>query len=89
MSMIARCRVTPRVDVYSGMALGSFAVPFLGSIIGWNVIIIIIGLFGILMPISALLIREVRVTKEDLKGNMALGAMFKEAFTGKTTWLGI
>ena len=74
---------------YSGMALGAFVVPFLGPIVGWGLIIGIIGLFGILMPITALLIREAKVTKEDLKGEMALGPMFKEAFTGKTTWLGI
>jgi len=74
---------------YLGLALGGFAVPFLGPIIGWNTIIVIIGFFGILMPISALLIKEAKITKEDLKGNMALGPMFKEAFTGKTTWLGI
>jgi len=74
---------------YSGMALGAFVVPFLGPIVGWDLTIGIIGLFGIFMPIVALLIRETKVTKEDLKGNMALGPMFKEAFTGKTTWLGI
>ena len=71
------------------MAIGAFAVPTLGPIIGWDLIIIIIGLFGILMPISALLIREAEITKSDLRGEMALGPMFKEAFTGKITWLGI
>jgi len=74
---------------YSGMAVGAFSVPVLGPIIGWETIIIIIGMFGILMPISALLIRETPVTKEDLKGNMALGKMFKKAFSSKTTWLGL
>ena len=74
---------------YFGMALGGFAVPTLGPIIGWNTIIIIIGLFGILMPISALFICEAAITKEDLKGNMALGTMFKEAFSDKKTWLGM
>jgi predicted MFS family arabinose efflux permease len=74
---------------YTGMAIGAFAVPFLGPIIGWKTIIMIIGLFGILMPISALQIQEGRITKEDLSGKMALGPMFKKAFTSKTTWLGI
>jgi MFS family permease len=74
---------------YSGMAIGAFAVPVLGPIIGWTTIILIIGLFGILMPISALFIQEGKITKEDLKGEMALGAMFKKAFTGKSTWFGI
>jgi predicted MFS family arabinose efflux permease len=72
---------------YFGMALGAFAVPTLGPVIGWTTIIVIIGLFGILMPISALFIREGEVSKEDLKGEMALGAMFKEAFSDKKTWL--
>ncbi len=74
---------------FSGMALGGFFAPFLGPIIGWNLIIIILGLFGILMPISALLIRETKITKEDLKGKLALGSIFKEAFSGKTTWIAI
>lgn len=74
---------------YAGMAIGAFAVPFLGPIIGWKLIISIIGLFGILMPIAALQIQEGNITKQDLSGKMALGPMFKKAFTAKTTWLGI
>lgn len=74
---------------YFGMALGAFIVPTLGPVIGWNMVIIIIGLFGVLMPVSALFIREGEITKEDLKGEMALGVMFKEAFSDKKTWLGM
>lgn len=74
---------------YLGMALGMFTVPVLIPIIGWQAIIAVIGLFLIFMPLSALLIDEVPVTKEDLKGNMALGKIFKEVFSDKIIWLGI
>ena len=74
---------------FLGMAVGGFSVPVFGPIIGWNTIIIIIGLFLVLMPISAFLIRETPLTKEDLKGNMALGKMFKETFSDKIIWMGI
>lgn len=74
---------------YLGYALGAGAVPVLGPIIGWTTVIVIIGLFGIFMPVTALLIRETPITQADLKGSMALGHMFKEVFTNKAVWAGI
>lgn len=74
---------------YLGMAIGAAVVPALGPVIGWNTIIIIVGLFGIFMPLSALLIEEGKITRADLKGGMALGPMFKAIFTNKAVWAGI
>lgn len=48
--------------------------------------IIIIGLFGILMPIIALVIEEGPITQADLKGSKSLGHMLKEVFTSKAVW---
>jgi predicted MFS family arabinose efflux permease len=74
---------------YLGMAIGAGIVPVLGPIIGWMTVIIIIGMFGILMPITALIIREGKITPMDLKGGMALGHMMKVVFTSKAVWVGI
>jgi MFS transporter, PAT family, beta-lactamase induction signal transducer AmpG len=74
---------------YLGMALGAAVVPAFGPIIGWTTVIVIIGLFGVFMPITAFAIREGKVTREDLKGSMALGPMLKVVFTNKAVWAGI
>jgi predicted MFS family arabinose efflux permease len=74
---------------YLGMAIGAGIVPVLGPIIGWTTVIVIIGLFGIFMPVSALVIREGKITQADLKGGMALGPMLKVVFTSKAVWMGI
>ena len=74
---------------YLGMAIGMGIVPMLGPVIGWTTVIVIIGSFGIFMPLTALIIREGPITQADLKGNMALGPMLKAVFTNKAVWAGI
>ena len=74
---------------YFGMAIGAGIVPILGPLVGWTWMIVLLGLFGLLMPVIALVIREGEITQTDLKGSLGLGHMLKMVFTSKAVWASI
>ncbi len=70
-----------------GVALSSLIVTQLAPIIGWSTMLLIIGAFAGIQSITALLFRELPLTKEQIYEH-PVAYVFKKAFGSKTTWLG-
>ena len=73
----------------AGMALGMLVVPFIGPRIGWTPTVVIIAVFALIQAGAALLFREIPVKHEDLKNEMKLSMVIKQAFRKKTSWLSV
>lgn len=73
----------------AGMALGMLVVPLIGPRIGWTPTVVIIAIFALIQAGAALLFREIPVKREDLKNEMKLSMVIKQAFRKKTSWLSI
>ena len=70
-----------------GVALSSVIVTQLAPIIGWSTMLLIMGAFAGIQSITALLFRELPLTKEQIFEH-PVTQVFKKTFGTKTTWLG-
>lgn len=73
----------------AGMGLGILVVPLIGPRIGWPTTVVIIAACAVIQAAVALLYRELPVSKEDLKHDMAFGTVVKNMLRKKVWWLSI
>lgn len=77
---------------YIGMAIGVAIASFLSPVIGWNAVIIIVGVAAVGQSFIMMLIKEIKnedIGNSNEEGLVPIKIAFKMAFGSKGTWLGI
>jgi len=73
---------------YIGMAVGTILSSFMSTVIGWNVIIVILGISAVGQAVAAMMFKEID-TEVNIKNMIPIGKSLKTVFTSKGSWLGL
>ena len=72
-----------------GALLGTLLVPLLGPRVGWTPVLIVLGVSALLMSGAALLVRDIPISGEDLRRQLALKSVLRETYSHKLVWLSL
>lgn len=72
-----------------GYALGGLLTPILGPRLGWTPMLVIIGIGAIIQSSVPFLLREIPISRQILRQEMPVGAVFQGTFGRPLVWLGI